>query len=153
MTHRFWPDYRAIDWADNPTVWPWRYFSPVELASAGSAAKGDTWLLVDIHTATCLDALRGALGHSLTVTNVYRSPGHNANVGGADQSQHLLGRAADIPRSSIRNEAQFIDLGYRIGFRGFGFYDTFIHIDTGDQRWWDQRTGPRPRPPLPDDYA
>lgn len=153
MTHRFWPDYRAIDWADNPAVWPWRYFSPAELASAASSSKSDTWLMVDIHAATCLDALRGALGHSLVLTSAYRSPPHNAAVGGGDLSQHLLGRAYDIPWSSIRDRDGFPDHAHRIGFKGFGFYDTFIHIDTGDQRWWDNRSGSNPRPPLPEGYA
>ena len=43
-----------------------------------------------------LEPLRQAWGQSIFVTSGYRSPELNRAVGGAHNSQHLLGQAADI---------------------------------------------------------
>lgn len=44
-----------------------------------------------------LETLRAHLGHPLRVIDAYRCPGHNAEVGGAPNSMHLEGFAADLP--------------------------------------------------------
>ena len=43
-----------------------------------------------------LDIIRGLWGGPLRVVSGYRTPAHNAAVGGAQASQHMEGRAADI---------------------------------------------------------
>lgn len=43
-----------------------------------------------------LQPLREAIGHPITVTSGYRSPRVNKSVGGAKNSEHVLGKAADI---------------------------------------------------------
>lgn len=43
-----------------------------------------------------LEPVRALLGVPLRVTSGYRSPAVNAAIGGARQSQHMLGEAADI---------------------------------------------------------
>jgi hypothetical protein len=43
-----------------------------------------------------LDPLRELLGQPITVNSGFRSPEVNARVGGATNSQHLFGQAADI---------------------------------------------------------
>lgn len=44
-----------------------------------------------------LEVLRNAANDApISLTSGYRSPEHNANVGGENNSQHLLGKAADI---------------------------------------------------------
>lgn len=59
---------------------------------------------------------------------------HNARIGGAPLSQHLK-LATDIslighdPTKLLRSCKQ-------AGFRGFGFYQTFLHIDLGPRRYW-----------------
>jgi uncharacterized protein YcbK (DUF882 family) len=55
--------------------------------------------------ATTLEPLRVLCGYPLTVVSGYRSPAHNASVGGASQSQHMLGRAADITPSDVNWQA------------------------------------------------
>lgn len=49
-----------------------------------------------LRVAALLEQLRAAAGVPLTVTSVYRSPEHNAEVGGVETSQHLTGSAADF---------------------------------------------------------
>lgn len=43
-----------------------------------------------------LQPIRDKYGHAITVTSGYRSPKLNAAVGGAKNSQHMTGEAADI---------------------------------------------------------
>ena len=43
-----------------------------------------------------LQELRDLAGAPITVISGYRCPKHNAAVGGAKASQHMLGKAADI---------------------------------------------------------
>lgn len=61
--------------------------------------------------ANVLDPLREVWGEPITVTSGYRSPALNSAVGGARNSQHMLGQAADIicadPRTT-RTLGEFI---------------------------------------------
>jgi hypothetical protein len=70
----------------------------------------------------------------LTINSAYRSQVYNASVGGAQNSFHTSGQAFDIG-GVVRNE-RFVILAKEIGFTGFGFYNSFTHIDTGAPRSW-----------------
>ena len=43
-----------------------------------------------------LDPMREAYGKAVNVTSGYRSPAYNAAIGGAKNSQHMKGQAADL---------------------------------------------------------
>ena len=81
-----------------------------------------------------LQTLRDYLGRPITINSAYRSPEHNAKVGGSKTSQHLLGKAADITVQSLKPVEVFaiiedlIDLGVMLQ-GGLGLYDTFVHYD------------------------
>ena len=60
--------------------------------SANQAAQDN---LVQLVT-TVLEPLRLLWGAPIFCVSGYRSPEHNARVGGAGQSRHMLGQAADI---------------------------------------------------------
>ncbi|ABR48298.1 Peptidase M15A [Alkaliphilus metalliredigens QYMF] len=84
-----------------------------------------------------LQQLRDQVGSPVIVTSGFRTPEHNKRVGGSLNSQHLLGRAADIqvPGYSPEAIAQIADA---LGFTGVGIYATFTHVDvrtTGQSRW------------------
>lgn len=82
-----------------------------------------------------LERLRAARGGApLRVVSGYRTAQRNAAVGGASRSQHLYGRAADIPygyATTLQAE--------RAGFTGIGSQDGWaIHVDVRDgapARW------------------
>jgi len=57
--------------------------------------------------ANVLEPLRTALGKSITVTSGYRSPRLNKAVGGAANSQHVQGRAADLICSGLDTSGLF----------------------------------------------
>lgn len=48
-----------------------------------------------------LDPLRSLLGKPIKVSSGYRSPAVNAAVGGASNSQHISGNAADLTTGSL----------------------------------------------------
>lgn len=96
--------------------------------------------------ATNLEVLRAHFNVPVTLTNAYRSPEHNAAVGGSKNSQHLLGKAADIKMKGISPDevADAIDFLIDMGLMkegGLGRYNTFTHYDIrGTKARWDFRT-------------
>lgn len=53
-------------------------------------------------------------------------------------SQHFFGRAVDISTVGMSNpdKLRLVDLALQVGFTGFGFGNTILHIDTGSRRGW-----------------
>ena len=77
-----------------------------------------------------LERMRLDLDAPITITSGYRCPEHNAKVGGAQRSRHLL-FATDIKPSD--DDPKKLLWMYRIAlnldFGGIGMYETFIHLD------------------------
>jgi hypothetical protein len=71
---------------------------------------------------------------TITINSAFRTPEYNNSVGGAKNSFHMSGQAFDIG-GVVRNE-RFVVLAKEVGFTGFGFYNSFTHIDTGPPRSW-----------------
>lgn len=61
-----------------------------------------------------LDPLRAAYGKPVTVNSGYRSPALNKAVGGAANSQHLSGEAADISVGSREGNKQLFELARKL---------------------------------------
>jgi uncharacterized protein YcbK (DUF882 family) len=79
-----------------------------------------------------LERMRRKLGHGMGITSGYRCPKHNAAVGGARDSQHMYGRAADLTVPSGR-QAEYVLAASRVAaFRngGIGVYPNGgVHVD------------------------
>ena len=81
-----------------------------------------------------LQELRNYVGKPITINSGYRSPNHNKRVGGAKNSQHVKGNAADIvikgytPKEVSEIIEKLIKSG-RMSQGGLGTYDTFTHYD------------------------
>jgi len=81
-----------------------------------------------------LQRARGEVGHPFKILSGHRCSLHNARIGGAPLSQHLR-LAVDI--STIgHNRHELLVACKRAQFRGFGYYQTFLHIDLGQPRHW-----------------
>lgn len=79
-----------------------------------------------------LQILREKLDRPITITSGYRCPEHNKNVGGAPNSYHAKGMAADILVAPTGLPAMALGrLCEEIGFTGLGLYPEqgFIHVD------------------------
>lgn len=114
--------------------WLWGNFSPKELSS-----KSDGLLLLHKESLDKLQAFRESVGVPFSPNSAYRSEAHNKRVGGALYSQHRLGRAFDIPIKTGMSREAIHNFAKQVGFTGFGDYNTFVHIDTGKSRYWDNR--------------
>ena len=102
-----------------------------------------------IYHIALLQELRENFGQPLKINSGYRSPEHNARVGGATASMHLE-FATDI-RPLYRREGdrmqlldELNDIAEDLEFSGIGRYETFVHLDCReligrDQARWDER--------------
>lgn len=95
-------------------------------------------VLVNIkNLASELQIIRDRSCESIRINSGYRCPSHNRSIGGVSNSQHILGKAADIVISNIKPDlvAEMVEdmLGdeelfpFYIG--GIGRYETFTHLD------------------------
>lgn len=97
---------------------------------------------IDYELSEVLDDVREHFGQPTTVTSGCRCTSHNKSVGGADNSVHTKGQAADLKVKNVRPEAvhQYLINKYK-GKYGIGLYSGWVHIDvkTGPARRWDSR--------------
>ena len=92
-----------------------------------------------------LEALRVKLGNRpITVNSGFRSIQHNADVGGASDSMHLYGHAADLNVSGVSNRTVY-QKAETCGFSGLETFNTdHQHVDSradmGRAWWWENGT-------------
>lgn len=106
---------------------------------------GSDTVMVDETLTVVLQCIRDHFGKPVTITSGYRTPAHNAAVGGAKSSQHLLGRAADIQvaGTSVEDVAAYAE-SLMPDWGGVGRYPAkagratgWVHVDTraNKSRW------------------
>lgn len=102
------------------------HFAVAELRSAGN---GDCYVRRELLAG--LEQLRAVIGRPLPLRSAYRDPAHNAEVGGATNSMHLHGLAADIPGDLRLSVGQVQALGV---FAGIGDKAGIVlHVDCRDR--------------------
>ncbi|MCM3180532.1 D-Ala-D-Ala carboxypeptidase family metallohydrolase [Cytobacillus horneckiae] len=89
-----------------------------------------------------LEAVRVKAGNKpITINSGFRSVSHNSNVGGASNSQHMYGIAADINISGLSTNT-VKNYAKTAGFSGMYNESGFVHVDSrveysyGSQQWW-----------------
>lgn len=84
-----------------------------------------------------LQTLRDNWGKPMSPTSARRCAVWNAKVGGAPDSQHLVGNAADFWFDNTDELQQFELMAEKCGFKGIGTGKHLIHIDarSGFARW------------------
>lgn len=113
-----------------------KYFSTKEFEN-----KTDKVFYIEPLLLERLDKVREDFGGPLVVTSGYRSPEHNAKIGGSKSSQHCLGKAADIrPKHFTKENLDKLYLICEKYFKavGDGRHRGFIHVDIRDdkiRRW------------------
>lgn len=109
-------------------------------ATHGATRIPETQAIVDniIGLAQALQPVRDRINRPFTINSWYRPPAINAAVGGASQSQHLLGRAVDIQVQGMsgRQVANAVMLTWRGGIGIYNNIPNVIHLDTGSRRTW-----------------
>lgn len=129
---------------DNWLDWPekfegrWPNFEPHEFR----CHDGSAFMVLQTELLDALQELRNKLNRPIRINSAFRTVKHNSKIGGKQNSQHLLGKAADIvvpgvTTAQLRDFAEFIP-AFRAG--GIGYYPKkeFVHVDvrrTGPSRW------------------
>jgi len=82
-----------------------------------------------------LQVLRDEVKKPIKITSGYRDPSFNKKIGGATQSRHITGQAADLkiegytPKQVAAIIEKLIAAG-KMKQGGLGIYKTWIHYDT-----------------------
>ncbi|MYL22545.1 DUF882 domain-containing protein [Halomonas alkaliantarctica] len=93
---------------------------------------------VDSQTLELLETVRTHFNAPVLITSGCRCEAYNAREGGATESQHLLGRAADIQVQGVSPAAVADWVEAHHPTASVGRYASFTHIDTrsdGPARW------------------
>jgi len=101
----------------------WPHFAPADIACR---CCGEIYIWPEALDA--LARLRVALNAQLHIDSGHRCALHNARVGGAPLSLHKK-LAFDIALAG-HDPARLAAVARDSGFRGFGFGQTFLHLDT-----------------------
>ena len=77
-----------------------------------------------------LEKIRAHFGRPVHINSAYRTPAKNKAVGGAAQSQHMYGLAADITIQGV-TPSQIASYAETLlpGTGGIGIYKSFCHVD------------------------
>lgn len=101
----------------------WKYFNQEE-----SAGLCDDLMFK-------LDRARELFGYPIIITCGYRSPEHNAEIGGVEDSAHCKGMAVDMRKPpSEEGAARLIWALVVAGFRRIEFATHHIHADTDNSK-------------------
>lgn len=117
-----------------------RYFTQAEFkCKCGGRFCNGYPVEIDMNMVKIADKIREKIGKPIHINSGLRCKTHNANVGGVSNSQHLLGKAADLGCPSGCTPEQMASIAESImgNTGGIGIYSWGIHIDTRStkSRW------------------
>lgn len=129
---------------DNWIEWPdeykdrWPNFQPHEFR----CKDGSAYMVIQTELLDALQELRGKLKRPIHINSGFRTVKYNTKVGGKPNSQHLLGKAADIVVTGVTTSQlrDFVELIPAFAAGGIGYYPKqgFVHVDvrrTAPTRW------------------
>lgn len=93
---------------------------------------GSDLILVDTNLVAILQDIRSHFKKPVNLTSAYRNAAYNASIGGATNSYHIKGMAADITINGL-SRLEIAQYAESKGANGIGLYDYengFVHIDS-----------------------
>lgn len=81
-----------------------------------------------------LDEAREIANIPFIINSAYRSPEHNAKIGGKPNSSHIKGLAVDISVTNSRQRFIVLNALLEVGFTRIGIADTFLHVDLDSEK-------------------
>lgn len=104
---------------------------------------GSDTVKIDTNLVEVLQELRNKLGKAITITSGYRTEEYNKKVGGATNSYHKKGQAADIYMKAV-SPLEIAKAAEEINVKGIGQYNGFTHVDTRTNKYfWKNASGNR----------
>ena len=108
-----------------------RFFNRAEFACKCGCGFDD----INPDLVNLLDRIRAHFDRPMTITSGCRCQIHNRHVGGAEHSQHILGRAADVVVAGIIPPL-VAEAAAQYGANGIKVYSGWTHIDVRTGRKW-----------------
>ena len=103
-----------------------KYFNYSEFDSPDVQGSGQ---LMDTNLLDMLDDVRDKFDKPIHINSGFRTPQHNEDVGGKENSSHLKGLAVDIACTNSTDRFDLINCLLEAGFNRIGIAKTFIHAD------------------------
>lgn len=103
-----------------------KYFNYSEFDSPDVQGSGQ---LMDKTLLEMLDDVREKFDKPIHITSGFRTPQHNEEVGGTENSSHTKGLAVDIACNNSKDRFDLINCLLDVGFSRIGIAGTFIHAD------------------------
>lgn len=106
---------------------------------------GSDLILIDDKLVTILQRIRNWANAPVRISSAYRTAKYNKAVGGASNSYHTKGQAADIIVTG-KSPAEVAKFAEAIGVTGIGLYtyNKFVHVDTRSGKYfWINTDGKR----------
>lgn len=135
--------WRELSEADTSTVKTYslakdgeKYLSKNFQVKEFKCKDGSDKILIDDRLVILLQKIRDHFGKPVNINSAYRTPTYNVKIGGAKDSQHIYGIAADIWIAGI-SPSKVYAYADSLGVGGLGSYKTFTHVDVraGRARW------------------
>jgi uncharacterized protein YcbK (DUF882 family) len=121
-----------------------KYFNLSEFDSPDVKGSGSN---MDYEFLKLLDVVREKFGKPMKINSGYRTEEHNDKIGGVKNSSHtkIPCKAVDVAISSSADRWKFIKICNEVGITRIGIGNTFIHIDTDNEKTgkliWDYYKG------------
>ena len=95
-----------------------------------ACSDGSDAVFISPELVEILEKIRAHFGRPVHINSAYRTPAKNKAVGGAAQSQHMYGLAADITIQGV-TPSQIASYAETLlpGTGGIGIYKSFCHVD------------------------
>ena len=100
-----------------------------EYSEFDSPDERGSYMNMDVSFLNKLSKARELAAIGFKITSGYRSPAHNAKVGGVPSSSHTVGRAVDIYAPTSTQKYIIINALLQAGFDRIGVAKNFIHVD------------------------
>ena len=104
-------------------------FSAKELRCKCPTCKGEEPHKIDVDALGALQLMREWYGKPLALTSAYRCANHPVEAAKDTVGRHRQGIAFDIRSYWGKERLTIFFLAHRAGFRGFGFANSFLHVD------------------------
>tara|TARA_R100000353_G_scaffold43529_1_gene35017 strand:+ start:44 stop:451 length:408 start_codon:yes stop_codon:yes gene_type:complete len=108
-----------------------KHFKHEEFASPDVPDSGE---FMDSQFLTMLDNAREIAGIPFKINSGWRSIEHNYEVGGKQNSSHIVGKAADLAVKGSRQRWIITEALIQAGFNRIGIAKTFIHVDSDETK-------------------